>query len=325
MSAPVFDAHVVLACQNTLGEGITWDDRTQRLHWVDIDRAEVHTLSEGTHAVAHYGESEFVSALAPRVNGPGLVAATEAAVVLIDPPAAGTSAQRSTHTVAAPLDAAHVRDKLVRFNDGACDARGRLWIGSMTRPEKRDGAPRGELWRIDPDGTATRFLGSVGTSNGIDWSPDNKLMYYIDSNENRVTVFDYDVEAGVPSNRRLFADTQPESGDGVRGVYDGLVVDGVGNIWVALWGDSRIVVFSPEGKVLANVRTPGARSPTIPCFGGADLRTLYIATAHANLAGQGDIQAQYPHSGDVYALDCGSMTSVLGPQWKGRVRHRFGG
>ncbi len=148
---------------------------------------------------------------------------------------------------------------------------------------------------------------------------------YIDSNHNRVDVFDYDVAAGVPSNRRLFAAPLPGSNGDAQGVYDGLVVDGVGNIWVARWGDSRVVVFSPDGKLLAQIRTPGARSPTIPCFGGPDLRTLYIATAHANLAGQGDIQAQFPQSGDVFALDCASMADVLGPQWKGRVRHRFGG
>lgn len=148
---------------------------------------------------------------------------------------------------------------------------------------------------------------------------------YIDSNENRVTVFDYDVDAGVPSNRRLFAAKLREGDEDAQGVYDGLVVDGVGNVWVARWGDSRVVVFSPDGTLLAQIRTPGARSPTIPCFGGADLSTLYIATANANLAGHGDIQAQYPQSGDVFALDCGTMAHVLSPQWKGRVRHRFGG
>ncbi|BEI85084.1 hypothetical protein CcaverHIS002_0504850 [Cutaneotrichosporon cavernicola] len=327
MSTSTFDAHVVLACQNTLGEGITWDDRTQRLHWVDIDRAEVHTYDPATktHAAAHYPESEFMSALAPR-NGPGLVAATEAAVVLIDPPFPSPyTEENSTRTIIKPLDPAHVDDKLVRFNDGACDAKGRLWIGSMTRPEKRDGTQRGELWRVEPDGTASRFLEEVGTSNGIDWSPDNTRMYYIDSNVNEVSVFDYDLEAGVASNRRQFVPALPGPNGNAPGVYDGLVVDGVGNVWVARWGDSRVVVFSPDGKLLAQVNTPGARSPTIPCFGGPDLRTLYIATANANLAGQGDIQAQFPESGNVFGFDCSSMAGVLGPDWKGRVRHRFGG
>ncbi|GMK55298.1 hypothetical protein CspeluHIS016_0203540 [Cutaneotrichosporon spelunceum] len=330
MSVPSFDAHVTVACQNTLGEGILWDDRTRRLHWVDIDRAEVHSYDPATktHAAAHYAESEFVSALALRVGKPGLVAVTEAAVVIVEPPFpsgetekhSGVTEEHSTHTIAAPLAKEYVDNKLVRFNDGACDARGRLWIGSMTRPERRDGRDRGELWRVGPDGSTTRFLEGVGTSNGIDWSPDNRLMYYIDSGMNEVSVFDYDVEAGVPSNRRVFAPALAGPG-----VFDGLVVDGVGNVWVARWGDSRVVVFSPGGKMLAQVNTPGARSPTIPCFGGADLRTLYIATANANLAGQGDIQAQFPQSGNVFGLDCSSMTDVLGPEWRGRVRHRFGG
>lgn len=46
----------------------------------------------------------------------------------------------------------------------------------MTRPECRDGKERGELWRVDPDGKSKLFLTDIGTSNGIDWSPDNTLM-----------------------------------------------------------------------------------------------------------------------------------------------------
>lgn len=141
-------------------------------------------------------------------------------------------------------------------------------------------------------------------------------------------MFDYDLETGVPSNRRVFATAPPAIDGETQGTFDGLVVDGVGNVWVARWSDSRIVVYAPDGTLLAHVRTPGGRSPTIPCFGGKDLSTLYIASANANLAGQGDIQAKYPNSGDVFKLECGAgsdINKVLGPNWKGRVRHRFGG
>lgn len=138
-------------------------------------------------------------------------------------------------------------------------------------------------------------------------------------------MFDYDLEAGVPSNRRVFATAPPViDGGESRGVFDGLVIDGVGNIWVARWADSRVVMYKPDGTLLAHIRTPGARSATIPCFGGKDLTTLYIATASANLAGEGDIQADFPASGDVFKLECGpdsAIAQVLGPNWTGRVRH----
>lgn len=110
------------------------------------------------------------------------------------------------------------------------------------------------------------------------------------------------------------------------GAFDGLVVDGAGNIWVARWADQRIVGYTPRGEVIAHIRVPGVKSPTIPCFGGKDLSTMYIATASANLAGAGDIQAQFPQSGDVFKIECGPgspLGKVLGDQWKGRVRHRF--
>lgn len=112
------------------------------------------------------------------------MAAIESSVVLIDAPSpcsingviSRAVEAHSLRTVASPLDPVEVKAKSVRFNDGACDARGRFWVGSMTRPELRDGRERGELWRVDPDGKSTKFLDGVGTSNGIDWSPDNKLM-----------------------------------------------------------------------------------------------------------------------------------------------------
>lgn len=155
---------------------------------------------------------------------------------------------------------------------------------------------------------------------------------YVDSEIGTVEVFDYDLESGIPSNRRVFVTCPPVLGSQDKrdalGAFDGLIVDGVGNVWVARWGDSRVMVYSPDGSVVAHIRTPGALSPTIPCFGGEDLNTLYIATANADLAGQGELQAQYPNSGDVYSLDCGPGSEgrkALGPQWRGRVRHRFSG
>lgn len=128
----------------------------------------------------------------------------------------------------------------------------------------------------------------------------------------------------------MFATTPKALGgeEKAKGAFDGLIVDGVGNIWVARWGDSRLVVYDPAGEIIAHIRTPGGLSPTIPCFGGEDLSTLYIASANANLAKQGDVQDQYPMSGNVFKLDVSpgsELRKVLGPEWKGRVRHRFGG
>lgn len=134
------------------------------------------------------------------------------------------------------------------------------------------------------------------------------------------------MDTGSLSNRRPLT-TAADLG-ATTGAFDGLIVDGSGNIWIARWGDSRVVVYSPAGQLLLQVNTPGAISPTIPCFGGDNLETLYIATAHADLAGQGEIQDKYPHSGDVFALDCSVGTPVreiLGNNWKGRVRYRFAG
>lgn len=197
-------------------------------------------------------------------------------------------------------------------------------------------SPRTARRRRSSTGSAARMV-STGA-----WTPSScvrtlsdpihalTLADYIDSNIPEIHVFDYDIDTGLISNRRVFATAPPDAGDGVptKGVFDGLVVDGVGNVWSARWGDSRVVAYSPEGELLLHIRTPGAKSPTIPAFGGKDLTTVYVATASANLAGEGDIQAQWPASGDVFKIEAGEGTplgTALGKSWKGRVRHAFGG
>ena len=92
---------------------------------------------------------------------------------------------------------------------------------------------------------------------------------WVDSAIPELGVYDYNLETGMPSNRRVLA-TTPEMLDGSKpsGCFDGLTMDGVGNVWVSRWHESRIVGYSPEGKILAQITTPGCLQPTIPCFGG---------------------------------------------------------
>ncbi|WOO85000.1 Regucalcin [Vanrija pseudolonga] len=336
MPAPLFTAEIALPAQTTLGEGICWDPRTQLVHWVDIDESDIHSYDPVTklHGVAHYPETKFIGTISPRGEaGPGLVAAFDTRVVIVNPPPPSTAGlasrvdDKAVAELAAPLQPDLVAKGLVRFNDGASDPRGRFVVGSCAVDEQGN---VGELWSIAPDGTQKKILDGIGCSNGIDWSLDSKLMYYIDSNIPEIHVFDYDVDTGLISNRRVFATAPPDAGDGAptKGVFDGLVVDGVGNVWSARWADSRVVAYSPDGELLLHIRTPGAKSPTIPAFGGKDLTTVYVATASANLAGEGEIQAQWPASGDVFKIEAGEGTplgAALGKAWKGRVRHAFGG
>src|SRR6185295_10131889 len=137
----------------------------------------------------------------------------------------------------------------IRMNDGYVDPRGRFWAGTMSLTHE---AGQGTLYRLDPDGSVHAMVTPVSTSNGIDWSLDGRLMYYIDSRTERVDVFDYDVESGAIVNRRPFAEMA--KGDGHP---DGLVVDAEGGVWVALWRGASIRRYAPDGTLDRVMAIPG--------------------------------------------------------------------
>ncbi|KAL7421319.1 hypothetical protein Q5752_004204 [Cryptotrichosporon argae] len=336
MSAPIIDAELFVPCQNDLGEGIFYDSKTDLLHWVDINRVEVHTLDPITkkYSVDSYAdESQFLTTVAPRASQPGFIATLSHSVVLLPEPTMPTEAVAQPkpvkrQTIKTLLEIEKGVSKPTRFNDGAADPRGRFFAGSMTVPEFKDEGRRGVVMRLDPDGNQVRILDNIGTSNGLGWSPDHTKFYYIDSLEDRISVFDYDIATGTPSNRRTFASPPPGiDGRATAGVFDGLCLDGAGNVWAARWKDQRVVGYTPAGNLIAHIRVPKCKSPTIPCFGGKDLSTMYIATAHSRLAGEGDIQAEFPNSGDLFKVEFGPGTplgDLLGREWKGADRYRFG-
>jgi sugar lactone lactonase YvrE len=166
-----------------------------------------------------------------------------------------------------------------RFNDGACDPAGRFWAGTVTR-HVRPGA--GALYRLDPDGTVTVALDGVTESNGLAWSLDAGMFYFIDSGEPepRIRAFGYDLatgELGRPADLVQFPGGGP--------VPDGLVVDGEGTLWVAIWGAGQVHRYAPDGELLTVLPVP-ASQPTCPAFGGPGLDELYLTTAWEGMTGQ---------------------------------------
>lgn len=94
---------------------------------------------------------------------------------------------------------------------------------------------------------------------------------YVDSVDHEVLRYSY--ATSLPTERTLIATTPAPMGitgtpDKSQGVFDGLAVDGLGNVWVARWSDERIVGYTPEGEIICYIWTKGCKNPTIPCFGG---------------------------------------------------------
>jgi len=237
-----------------LAEGPRWDAATRRLLWVDIEGCELHILeSEEDRAI---GLDAMVGAAAPTSSGAVLVALADR-LALVD------LADESVRTlVRLPHGSA------LRSNDGACDAAGRFWIGTMGL-DQTPGA--GALYRYD--GRLQRVLDEVTLSNGIGWTRDDTRMYYIDSPVQRVDIFDFELASGRVDDRRPFV-----SIDESEGIPDGLTVDDEGGVWVALYGGSCVHRYDESGHLDAVLAVP-AENVTSCCFGGDDGRSLFVTTA----------------------------------------------
>jgi sugar lactone lactonase YvrE len=240
---------VLIESNALLGEGPRWDAAGQRLLWVDIERGEVHAW-DGIDHVVEVGAR--VGAVAPAQDGGLLVALADRLAFL---------AEDGIRTAIA-----FPHGEELRANDGICDSRGRFWIGTMRLDEA---AGHAALYRYDGD-TLEEILDGVGLSNGMGWSPDETLMYYVDTLTSRIDVFDYD---GDIANRRTFVEI-----DKADGFPDGLAVDAEGGVWVALWAGSAVRRYAPDGTLDEVVPVP-ATNVTACCFGGDDGRTLFITTA----------------------------------------------
>jgi sugar lactone lactonase YvrE len=252
---------VAVRAEAELGEGPTWDAAAGRLLWLDILRARVHTYDPASGRRTVRTAEQHVGAVKPRAGG-GLVLNLRDGIGLVDD--AG--------------DFRWLRHEPVpgrRGNDAAVAPDGSLWAGTMRYDEAKGG---GTLSRITGDGAAEVVLDDVTVSNGTGWSPDGRLMYYIDTPTRRIDVFDHDPATGRVSGRRPLATVE----DGA-GYPDGLTVDADGCVWVALWDGAAVRRYTPGGELDRVVRLPVPRV-TACAFGGAGLTDLYITTARVGLS-----------------------------------------
>jgi sugar lactone lactonase YvrE len=296
MTAPPIDVELALDAQSELGEGPVWDARAACLYFVDILRGHVRRFDPATTAVRTFRVEQPVGAIALTHRDDLLLAVRDGFARL-----ELANGRVSTIAAAAPED----DPGDLRMNDGACDRAGRFWAGTMALDE-RPGA--GALYRLSPNGRVDMMLRPVSISNGIDWTLDDRRMYYIDSSAQSVDVFDFDAATGAIANRRPFVRIPPDVG-----VPDGLTVDADDGVWVALWRGSAVHRYTPDGTLDRVVRLP-VTHPTSCAFGGDGLRDLYITSA--SIALDAAERARQPHAGGVFRCRPGPA---------GREPFRFGG
>ncbi len=266
---------------NRLGESPIWDHRTNRLLWVDVDAGQLWAAMIDAEPTVLFETDQRVTAVAlasGSAAAPAYLVVTDHEVSRFEPDLGRTEA-----VARYDIDG-------VRFNDGAVDAAGRFWLGSMA-VDHRDG--RGSLYRFSGD-ERVEVAHDLGVSNGIAWSPDHSLMYFVDSLTRRVDVFDYSVSDGVASGRRPLVSTAD-----LDGYPDGLTVDAAGHLWVAIWSSGAVRCYDPAGDLVRHIELPVSQ-PTSCGFGGPDLSTLFVTTSSAGL--DDEQRRRQPLAGAVLAL-----------------------
>ena len=257
----ILNAESLLNSQNSLAESPVWCAEQQALFWIDITQSTLHKLKDNRHQT--FSLSDPVSAFAPATDG-GFIAATASGFSHLKL-TQGMVLQQSIQPFLKDVDN-------FRMNDAALDRQGRFWSGSMQAQPHNEGAT-GQLYSLENNQTKS-VLNGFRSQNGLAWSPDGRTMYVSDSHPSVAAIwqFDFDLETGIPSNRRLFADQKILSGR-----PDGATVDTDGSYWIAASDAGQIIRLSPNAKIDTIVNVP-TRHVTNICFGGSRLSTLYITT-----------------------------------------------
>ncbi len=238
------------------GEGPLWHPEEGRLYWVDIPAGRMFRFDPATGEHEQCYEGPPVGGFTLQADGKLLL--------FMDKGAVRVWQDGFRETIIEGIE----QESDSRFNDVIADPEGRVFCGTMATKDHP-----GRLYRLDPDGTLTVVLDAVGVSNGLGFTPDLRQVYYTDSRDRTISLFDYDRATGEIDNRRVFV-TVPEG----EGVPDGMTVDAEGYIWSARWGGSCLVRYAPDGSEVQRVTFP-AKNVSCPTFGGPDYTDLYVTTA----------------------------------------------
>ncbi|MBO6755945.1 MAG: SMP-30/gluconolactonase/LRE family protein [Roseibium sp.] len=273
-----------------LAECPTWDERTDRLFWADIQGRAIHAMDWNTRETTQWVFETEVGSFGLCGDGRLIVAVWDK-VILFDP-------QTGDRSVLAEIepDLPHTR-----LNDGKVGPDGAFWVGTMDIRSPR--APIASLYRIDGSGDAAQIRNELYVSNGLAWSPDSTTMYHADSSPGWIEAYAFDPATGALGAKMLFAQQADDTGR-----PDGATVDAAGNYWSAGVSAGVLNCFAPDGSITAAIALPCPK-PTMPCFCGPELDQLVITSLKAS-----------PETDDGVS---GALYLVDGHGAKGLPAHRF--
>lgn len=289
----------------SVGESPVWRAAEQALYWVDIPAQKIVRLRLDSEERAEWQLPEKVACIAFDHRGTVLAGCETGlfAVTLTEGVSRGEPMRVAGRKLAAPL----FPFADMRFNDGRCDRQGRFWSGTMVQ-DMVAANPAGALFRFDEHGVLSEpVVEALITQNGLAWSPDGTTMYLSDSHPLRrqIWAFDYDIESGVPRNRRVFADLHDYAGR-----PDGAAVDADGCYWICANDAGLLLRFTPRGKLDRQIALPAVK-PAMCAFGGRDLDTLFVTSIRPATGAS-------EHDGHLFAVRPG-VTGLPEPEYAGEL------
>ncbi len=283
-------ARLVLDAKAKHGESPFWDSKKKILYWLDILSRKVHTYDTEAGVDSVYNLDILPTSLIAKSDG-GFAVTSEDGIYMFDE-------EFLSKRFFLPLEA---DNESTRFNDAKADPQGRLWAGTMNAGGEPGG---GSLYRIDDDRSYKEVLSPVDISNGIVWSNDSK-MYYTDSLSGEIQKFDYDPKTGEITNAKVeykFDSSIP----------DGMAIDSENNLWIALWGEGKVVCVDTKRHIVTETISVDAKLTSAVAFGGENLKTLYVTTSRLGMS-EADI-GKDPLAGGLFRFE----TEV-----KGTLFHEF--
>ena len=227
------DFKVISLNKNILGEGPYYDSRYDRISWVDIVGQALYMMDK--NGIKKVEFEEKISAAIPIKNQNGYMVCGERNLFLyID------------EKIIKYKNIEHLMKKGQRCNDAKADRLGRLWFTTITDDEHYK--PGGNLYLLEK-GNIRLMEEDVMLANGMAFSHDDQFFYFVDSIKKEIYSYSFDLEKGTISNKRVLFTTD--------GTPDGMSIDEMDHLFVAIWGGKRIEVRdSKDGELIENISLP---------------------------------------------------------------------
>tara|TARA_Y100001960_G_C14613187_1_gene796880 strand:+ start:60 stop:926 length:867 start_codon:yes stop_codon:yes gene_type:complete len=262
-----------------LGESPVWDEKLQRIYWVDIEGKCLHAWSYIENKKLIWNFDHRLCAISLTNQNNILLCAFDTFFSFFD---------ISNHIIK-KLDKQVVLPSKVRFNDGKTDGYGRFWCGTMS--ESNPSKPDGALYMIDNKLEIHEIIKGIHISNSITSSLDSRFLYYADTYKKLIFKADLNNKKPYLDKSRIIIDNK-----NLKGFPDGSTIDKNGCLWNAEWNGGQVVQYDELGQIINIMKTP-MKKPTCIAFGGLNMNKLFITSAKDNNNDQHDI------SGNTICID----------------------